>query len=72
MDKDSVNCRYHPADTKQNICTTSPERLGRWSNIVQMLNKCFVFAGHMSAEASLRSDLVGTQLFCNTLVWFAM
>ena len=27
------------------ICTTSAQRLRRWSNIVQMLYKCFVFAG---------------------------
>ena len=26
----------------QNICTTSAQRLRRWSNIVQMLYKCFV------------------------------
>ena len=36
-----------PANTKHlyNICTTSSQRLRRWSNIVQMLYKCFVFAG---------------------------
>ena len=28
-----------------NICTTSAQRLRRWSNIVQMLYKRFVFAG---------------------------
>ena len=28
-----------------NICTTSAQRLRRWSNIVQMLDKCFVFTG---------------------------
>ena len=28
-----------------NICTTSAQRLRRWSNFVQMLCKCFVFAG---------------------------
>ena len=26
------------------ICTSSAQRLRRWSNIVQMLYKCFVFA----------------------------
>ena len=38
---------YIPADTKHlyNICTTLSQRLRRWSNIVQMLYKCFVFAG---------------------------
>ena len=28
-----------------NICTTSAQCLRHWSNIVQMLYKCFVFAG---------------------------
>ena len=28
-----------------NICTTSAQRLRRWSNIVQMSCKCFVLAG---------------------------
>ena len=28
-----------------NICTTSAQRLRRWSDIVQMLYKCFVFIG---------------------------
>ena len=34
-----------PANTKHlhNICTTSAQRLRRWSHIVQMLYKCFVF-----------------------------
>ena len=27
------------------ICTTSAQRLRRWSNIVQMLCKCFVITG---------------------------
>ena len=27
------------------MCTTSAQRLQRWSNIVQMLYKCFVFTG---------------------------
>ena len=37
----------HPANTKHldNICTTSVQRLRRWSNIVQMLYKYFVFTG---------------------------
>ena len=36
-----------PANTKHlyNICTASAQRLRRWSNIVQMLYKCFVFTG---------------------------
>ena len=34
-----------PANTKHNICTTSAQRLRRWSNIVQMFYRCFVFAG---------------------------
>ena len=40
------------ASTKHlyNICTTSAQRLWRWSNIVQMLYKCFVFAGTSLAQ----------------------
>ena len=40
-----------PANTKHlyNICTTSAHR---WSNIVQMLYKCFVFAGSSLLEAA--------------------
>ena len=36
-----------PANTKHvyNFCTTSVQRLRRWSNIVLMLHKCFVFTG---------------------------
>ena len=29
------------------ICTTTAQRLRRWSNVVQMLYTCFVFAGLM-------------------------
>ena len=32
--------RNHPS---KHICTTSAQRLRRWSNIVQILYKCFVF-----------------------------
>ena len=37
-----------PANTKHlhKICTTSAKRLRRWSKIVKMLYKCFVFARH--------------------------
>ena len=36
-----------PANTNHlySICTTSAQRLRRWSNIVQLLYKCFVFPG---------------------------
>ena len=39
--------RDNPVNTKHlyNICTASAQRLRRWSNIVQMLCKCFVLAG---------------------------
>ena len=43
-----IRLHIHPADATYlyNICATSAQRLRRWSNIVQMLYKCFVFAGH--------------------------
>ena len=39
----------NPANTQHlyNICTMSAQSLRRWSNIVQMLYKCFVFAGKL-------------------------
>ena len=39
--------QHFPANTKllHKICTTSVETLRRWFNIVQMLQKCFVFTG---------------------------
>ena len=49
-----TRCTF-PGQTKKhlyNICTTSAQRLRRWSNIVQMLYKCFVFAGYSSALTS--------------------
>ena len=33
-----------------NICSTSAQRLLRWSNIVQMLCKCFVFTGFLTRD----------------------
>ena len=40
---------HNPPNTKHvyNIFTTSAKRLRRWSNIVQMLYQCFVFAGNV-------------------------
>ena len=48
---DDVTSVRHPASTKHlcNICTMSAQRLRRWSDIVQMLYKCFVFSGHRRA-----------------------
>ena len=44
-----------PANTKHlyNISTTSAQRLRRWSNIVQMLYKCFVLAVVETVESAL-------------------
>ena len=42
-----LRSRSIPTSTKHlyNMCTMSAQRLRRWSNIVHMLYKCFVFAG---------------------------
>ena len=56
MSYDGLNISIHftilyiiafPGNTKHlsNICTMYAQRLRRWSNIVQMLYKCFVFTG---------------------------
>ena len=47
MVKLSVRVRMQP------ICTTSAKRLRRWSNIVQMLYKCFAFAGNTHGNQGL-------------------
>ena len=48
-DEPDVSTRPHgiPENTKHlyNVCTTSAQRLRRWSTIVQMLYKCFAFTG---------------------------
>ena len=43
-----VGYRPNPANTQHlyNICTMLHQRRRRWSNIVQMLYKCLVFAGN--------------------------
>ena len=40
----------YPANTKHlyNICTMLDQRRRRWADVVQMLYKCFVFAGYIS------------------------
>ena len=42
-----VDCIIFPANTKHlyNICTMFDQRRRRWADVVQMLCKCFVFAG---------------------------
>ena len=47
---------FIPANTKHlyNICTTSAQRLHRWSNIVQMLFKYFVSTGMLSGYVGSR------------------
>ena len=42
-DKTSANTKH-----LHNICPTSLQRRRRWSNILQMLHKCFVFTGTRS------------------------
>ena len=45
----------NPAKTKYsyNICTMLGERRMRWADVVQMLYKCFVFAGELVAPWAL-------------------
>ena len=54
------------ANTKHlyNICTTSARRLRGWSNIVQMLYKCFVFTG-------IISEMHNRQLYL-LCVWYSL
>ena len=50
---DSPHAHGNPGNTKHlyNICTTSAQRLPRWSDIVQMLYKYFMFAGKSLASS---------------------
>ena len=41
-----------------NNCTMFDQRLRRWSNIVQLLYKCFVFTG-FTINSSSHADLIG-------------
>ena len=70
-----------PANTKHlyNICTTLSQRLWRWSNIVQMLYKCFVFAVYVPlyklADAPFHIQMDGlfirpAILFITPCCWF--
>ena len=56
---DSFHFLYgdNPANTKHlyNICTTSAQRPRRWSDIVQMLCKCFVFNGKSKFSDELKN-----------------
>ena len=49
-----------PANTKHlyNICTMSAQRLRRWSNIVRMLYKRFVFAGIWLYHPLIEADVL--------------
>ena len=58
----------NPANSKHlySICTTTAQRLRRWSNIVQMLNKCFVFAGNATYHiSSIAVHTPGVLWICN-------
>ena len=58
-----------PANTKHlyNICTTSVQRLRRWSDIVNMLYKCFVFAGMTYIWVSRNPATSSETRFCCSL-----
>ena len=46
------NVGLYPANTKHlyYICTMLAQRRRRWAGVVQMLYKCFVFAGYTWAQ----------------------
>ena len=48
-----------------NICTASAQRLRRLANIVQMLDKCFLFTGKECAISKLPDRNVARILFIN-------
>ena len=61
-----------PASTEHlyNSCTTSAQRLWRWSNIVQILHKCFVYwVGTVLPAKTRRSANVGLVLAHRLRSW---
>ena len=66
---------YDPRITKEsskhlyNIYTTSAQRLRRWSNIVQMFYKCFVFAGRTVLAMDLGCGCIEWTLVSRRTTW---
>ena len=52
MSVTAVNLFTKNKMAEYNICTTSAQRLRRWSNIVQMLYKCFVFTAYDNVDGN--------------------
>ena len=54
-----INTTIILANTKHlyNICTTLDQRRRRWADVVQMLYKCFVFAGMTNLPGQLTFEL---------------
>ena len=55
----------NPVNTKHlyNICTTLDQRRRRWADVVQMLYKCFVFAGKLAIVCSYEAWYLDTVYF---------
>ena len=45
----SAGCCHRAVNTKHNICTIVDQRRRRLADVVQMLCKCFVFAGQTAS-----------------------
>ena len=60
-----------PANTKHlhNICTTSAQRLRRWTNIIQMLYICFVLAGMLRC-IQFKGHFLMMLYTCHPGTWF--
>ena len=56
-----IHCYY--LSKQYNICTTSAQRLWFWSNIVQMLYKCSVFAGTLHCYVEQLQATVSSVFF---------
>ena len=72
MDGDKNDCvqirgspRIYPVNTKHlcNICTMLDQRRRRWAEVVQMLHKCFVFAGDVPRRTFLYCNPCGANFF---------
>ena len=66
MKEDCSTESVDPGSTKHfyYICTMLAQRLRRWSNIVQMLCKCFVFSGFKLSISYLHVQVLGCVCVC--------
>ena len=57
MVHDTRGDTQHTQNILYNICTMSDQRLRRWTNVAQMLYKCFVLTGYLGGKEVVRMPM---------------